>query len=508
MEGEAIVRRLAYTVVKNALANIVRGGASAMAALVIPHFLSQRLDHDRFGAWVLMLQIAAYANYFDFGLQTALARYLAQAIEAQDKTRRDRLISTACGLLTGAGMLAFTTLVVIIWQLPRFFHSIPAHSISDLRAGLTVMAAAAAIGLPLSIFTGILIGLHRNEFPALAIGGSRILGALGVIAAVHWTSSLAVLALCLGATNIAGALAQYAFVRRLLPDVRIRLKCFNSAMARELAKYCSTLTVWSLAMLLVSGLDVTIVGYFNFGSVGSYGLAATLVNFVIGFSGSVFMAMLTPAAALQSRGDYHRIERLIFQSTRLNTYVCIALTLASFLCGPFLMRLWVGRGYATQALPILEILLAAQTVRLVAGAYSVVLVAIGEQRKGLLTGLVEGVLNLFLSIAGMIVLGAAGVAWATLIAAIAAVFAVVYYVMPSVKKIQIDRILFVRQCMLAPLVPFLPVIAWVALRNWYINWAHPATLGLVLPMAACILVSTFLAAFGIRQGLAGDSVAQ
>jgi O-antigen/teichoic acid export membrane protein len=502
------VRRLAYTVVKNALANIVRGGASAMAALVIPHFLSRSLDHNQFAAWVLMLQIAAYANYFDFGLQTALARYLAQAIEEQDTARRDRLISTAFGLLIGAGTLAFAMFAAIIWQLPHLFHSIPAGSVADLRVGLIVMAASAAVGLPLSVFTGILIGLHRNEFPAVAIGTSRILGALAVVVAVHRTSSLGVLALCLATTNIAGMLAQYAFVRRLLPDVRFRLARFNSAMARELAKYCSTLTAWSLAMLLVTGLDVTIVGYFNFGSVGPYGLAATLVNFVVGLSGSVFMAMLTPVATLQTRGEYGRIVNLIFQSTRLNTYACTALTLAAFLCGPFFLRLWVGSGYASQALPILEILLAAQTVRLMAGAYSVVLVAIGEQRKGLLAGVVEGVLNLVLSVTGMVVMGAVGVAWATLVAAVAGVFAQVYFVMPSVKKIRFSRALFLRQSMIAPLVPFAPLIAWVGLRNRYIEWAHPSTLGVILPMAACLLVSTFMVAFAIYMDLSQNSVAQ
>ena len=73
--------RVRATVIKNALANVMRGGATAVVSLVLPHFLVRSLDRDRFAAWSLMLQIAAYASYLDFGLQTAVARYVAHFTE-------------------------------------------------------------------------------------------------------------------------------------------------------------------------------------------------------------------------------------------------------------------------------------------------------------------------------------------------------------------------------------------------------------------------------------------
>jgi O-antigen/teichoic acid export membrane protein len=486
-------------VAKNAMANIVRGGASAMAALAIPHFLAQRLDHDQFAAWALMLQIAAYANYFDFGLQTAVARYLAQAIEEGNTARRDRLAGTVFGLLALAGSVAFVMLAVIIWQLPHLFHSIPAHSVANLRAGLIVMAACAAIGLPMSVFTGILIGLHRNEFPALAIGGSRLIGAVAVIVAAHWTQSLLVLGLCLGCANLLGALIQYIFVRRLLPDMKVHFGLFNSAMARELIGYCSTLTVWSFAMLLVSGLDVTIVGYFNFSAVGYYALAATLVSFVVGLSNSVMMAMLTPVAALQTRGEYHRIKELILRSAQLNTYACGGLTIASFLYGPLLLRIWVGSVYAAQALPILEILLAAQTIRLIGSGYSVVLVALGRQRVGLIPAMIEGVLNLILSIMGMLILGASGVAWATLMAAAIAATILIVFVMPRVREIQFGRIHYLQVAILRPILAFSPAIMWILARAWYVDVMRPNALWIQIPQIAAVLAATFMVFIGIRR---------
>src|SRR5690348_3179293 len=102
--------RLKFTIAKNAFANVMRGGASAVVALALPHFLTKSLSVDRFAAWALMLQVAAYANYLDFGIQTAVARYLAGAIERNDKEERQGLVNTAFALLSGAGVLALVGL--------------------------------------------------------------------------------------------------------------------------------------------------------------------------------------------------------------------------------------------------------------------------------------------------------------------------------------------------------------------------------------------------------------
>ena len=364
------VRRLGFTVVKNALANIVRGGASGMVAVALPHFLTRALDHDRFAAWALMLQIAAYVAYLDFGVQIAVARYLAQAIEREDDQQRDRLISTAFAMLTVAGALALLVIGTVILFLPRIFHGIPSALVGDLRVGLILMAVSATLGLPMSTFTGVLIGLHRNEFPALAIGGTRILAAFAVLVTVRYTHSLAWLALCIAVTNLMGWLIQYLIARALLPRMRVGVSQITTPMVRELAYYCSALTVFSFAMLLVSGLDVSIVGYFDFGAVGYYAVAVTLIAFFVGLNTSVVSALTAPVAVLQARGELKRINDVLSLTTCMNTYANLLLTTLVFLIGDVVLRIWVGSAYEQKALPILELLMLGQTIRMIGHPYS------------------------------------------------------------------------------------------------------------------------------------------
>jgi O-antigen/teichoic acid export membrane protein len=163
-------------VIKNAAANLLRGTATAAVALALPHFLTRALSPERFGAWSLMLQIAACASYLDFGLQTAIARHVAQLTESGEERQINQLTSTALTMLTAAGCLALAAIGMLLWRLPAFFHGIPPALSHEFRLAALLLASSTCAQLPLSTYTGILIGRHRNEYPALAIGGSRLAG--------------------------------------------------------------------------------------------------------------------------------------------------------------------------------------------------------------------------------------------------------------------------------------------------------------------------------------------
>jgi O-antigen/teichoic acid export membrane protein len=429
------VNRVGSLILKNSAANIVRGSATALVALALPYFLTHTLEPSRFAAWSLMLQIAAYAGYLDFGLQTAIARFIAQATEMQEWVRRDRLIATALNFLIFAACLAAVVIGIVIWNIPSLFPGIPPLMTRELTQACCIVTLASCLLLPLSTYTGILIGLHRNELPALAIGGSRLLGALAVIVASRYTHSLVVLGTCIAIANFAGGIIQLVIVRRLLPDISFNPTHASQKLAHELLHYCLGLTIYAVGMLLVSGLDVTIVGHFRFREVGAYSIAGMLVTFFAGLNTSVISALITPIAALHSRNEHQRIRDLVIQVTRLNVFVNSLFVVMVYLVGYSILRLWVGSGYADQSIRILKLLSLAQAIRLIGGVYSAMLIATGQQNKGIQNGIAESVSNVIASLVGGALYGGIGVAWGTLIGAVIGTSWVLLYTMPSAREI-------------------------------------------------------------------------
>lgn len=486
------MKRIDTVVAKNAFANLMRGGATAMVALALPHFLTRSLDHDRFAAWSLLLQMSAYTTYLDFGVQTAVARFLAGYMErGGDQKHRDRLVSTAFALLSLAAVLAIFVIVIVLWQLPNLFQGISPELMPEFRLAAAILGASVVLVLPLSAFSGVLLGLHRNEYVAAAVGGSRLLGAVGVLLLVRHTHSLVYLSACIASATLLGSLSQIVMAKRLLPTLTVSRSGVRASTAMELGEYCVGLTVWTVGMLLISGLDVAIVGHVDFKAVGYYSIAAAVVTLFSGAHTAICSAFMTPVAALQASGEVDRIRRVILNATRLSTFFNLLAVAGTFLAGKFLLQLWVGEPYASQALPIVKILMLAHAVRLIMNPYASALIATDLQRHGIAQGAVEGVINLVCSIVGAYWIGPLGVALGTLIGAVCGLAWTCLLTVRRTAEISSGRRTFISEGILFPFLCSLPlVILTIAMHNHALTPSTAALLGLS-GIASYLLIHRF-----------------
>src|ERR1700687_4042703 len=120
-----MAKRENLVLIKNAAANIIRGGAAAFVALALPPFLTRLMPADSYGAWSLVLQISAYVGYLDFGIQTAVGRFVAHANERNDPDQRDRIVCTSLAVLSISGLLAWVGTLLLAVFLPDLFKQLP-----------------------------------------------------------------------------------------------------------------------------------------------------------------------------------------------------------------------------------------------------------------------------------------------------------------------------------------------------------------------------------------------
>jgi O-antigen/teichoic acid export membrane protein len=446
-------------VLKNAAANVVRGGAAAIVAIILPPFLVRLMPVDSYGAWSLVLQMSAFVGYLDFGIQTAVGRFVARANEKRDPEHRDRIISTSFAALTVAGMVAITVSVAMAVLLPYIFHRMPSFLVGDVRVAFLVIASSLAIGLPASVFNGIFIGIQRYEVPAAIIGGSRIISALMVILVVKYGGDLTRMATAVAAVNLASYGLQYLFYRRMGPRVQFSSHLVSRRAGRELFDYCLSLSIWSFAMLLVNGLDVALVGYFDFEKVAYYAVAATLIIFLAGLQNALFNVMIPSTAVMQAQGDSIQLGKVMITATRYGSFILLLMGMPLILAAKGILTMWVGPKYALQGARILQVLTAANMIRLSAVPYIMTLIGTGQQRLVTITPLLEGVSNLIVSVTCGYFLGAIGVAIGTFVGAGVGVLGNFLYNMQRTVEIQFRIGDYLRDGLLRPLVCTLPLIA-------------------------------------------------
>jgi len=321
-----------------------------------------------------------------------------------------------------------------------------------------MVAGSLAVGLPFSLFNGIFVGLQRYEIPAAIIGGSRLLSAFLLVLVVRNGGDLTHMAVAMAGVNLAAYSFQYLFYRKLAPRMRFSAHLVSLKTGRELFDFCLSLSIWSFAMLLVNGLDVSLVGYFEFEKVAYYSVAATLVVFLAGLQYALFNVMIPSTAVMQARGNSSQLGQTMITATRYGSFVLLLIGLPLIIAAKAVLTLWVGPKYALQGALILQVLTTANMIRLSAVPYVVTLIGTGQQRLVIVTPLLEGVSNLLASVIAGYFFGAVGIAIGTFTGAIVGTLGNFVYNMPRTTEIKFRFADYLRDGLLRPLVCSLPLI--------------------------------------------------
>jgi O-antigen/teichoic acid export membrane protein len=466
-------RKEKLILVKKAAANVARGGATALTALIVPPFVTRLISPEVFGAWSLVLQLSAYITYLDFGIQTAVGRFVAHANESGDTEHRNRIASTSLAGLCIAGILGLAGIIGVAIFLPHIFRQMPANVVDDTKMALILVGGSLAVGVPASVFNGIFVGLQRNEVPAFIIAGSRLISAFGLIFVVRNGGSLVSMGAVVALVNVASYVVQYWMYRTLAGETRLDLRLVSANTGRELADYCLSLTVWSFAMLLIAGLDLALVGVFQFQEIAYYAVAISLVTFLSGLQNAIFSALISPAAVLNARGDAIGLGHTVVSATRYGMFLLLVLGLPLILFARPVLSIWVGPAYADHA-AVLQVLVIANIIRLSAAPYAATLIGTGQQRLVILTPLVEGFSNLFASVAGGIFYGALGVALGTLFGALMGVGGNLVYNMRRTVGVECGIPQYLRDGLLRPVICAFPLITFAILMQVGLTLARGA----------------------------------
>ncbi len=86
-------------ILQGSASNIGRVVLSMVVALVLPPLLVHRMEPAEYAAWVLILQCSAYISLLDFGLQTAVAKFVAEYDALDDRAMSGRILSSSVAIL-------------------------------------------------------------------------------------------------------------------------------------------------------------------------------------------------------------------------------------------------------------------------------------------------------------------------------------------------------------------------------------------------------------------------
>jgi O-antigen/teichoic acid export membrane protein len=447
---------------KNAFANVLGGAGAALFNLLLPALVVHHLGKLEFSVWTLACQIIVYVQLFGFGLQTVVNTHVAGAGAEGSLAGQRAAIRAGMAIAVRFCACAALAVILLVALYPVLFDDVPAALAGEFRLCLGLLGLSAAGQLFALVPVGAFTGLHRNIVPVAVQLGARIAGLLAVWIALRLHAGLPVLALALAATGFMIVPAGFMAARRWAGTLFENVAPLERARMRAMLADCMGLAVWSVAMLLVNGLDVLIVGRLDFERVAAYALATTAVTIFVGVVHALLNPLFALGASLHMGRDDGHLARLLVTSTRACAVFMVGATVLFALFGERLLPFWVGPAYAADVRRFLVVLLVAYSVRNLMAPYATLLVAIRRQRQALAPSVLEGVVNLVCSIVLARAYGAIGVAYGTLIGAVVGVLASLLFTVGRTRELVASPLAFTARSLALPACGLAMVFLWAA----------------------------------------------
>jgi O-antigen/teichoic acid export membrane protein len=412
---------LASVVLRNIGANLARVAVVSAVAVLLPSYLTHHLSVKVYAAWVLIIQLGAYVSYFDLGIQTGISKFVAEHDAKGEYLEAGRYASAGLGLMLLTGILGCALTLGLAWQIPKLFSAMPANLVPEVRMGLMLVGFSMSFGLICSVYSAVFLGLQRYWIPTVITILSRVLFATAIFVAVWAGGDLEIMGLAAALVNILAGVVQVLAWKKRASHVSVSLSLLDFEILKNVARYCSLQSISTIAMFFVTGLDIVIVGHFDYLQTAYYSIATLPTSFLLVIIYSLLGPLMPASSALSTRFSPSQMGDLLAKITRYSTIALLLVGLPLVVFGFPILRLWVGSEYAHHTIAYLRILVFANMVRTLCAPYATMITATGSQRSVVAAAVSEALVNLGSSLYLAWRFGAIGVAIGTVLGSLVSV---------------------------------------------------------------------------------------
>jgi O-antigen/teichoic acid export membrane protein len=448
-------------------------------------FVLRHIGASDYGLWILVNSLTGYASVLEFGISSAVIKYVAEFRVRGEREQMHALIATALTLYTGLGILAILFSVVVAVLLPHIIHVPPGE---EAKAARLVLLAGVGLGLsiPSTIIVGVLRGLQRFDLLNWLYVINTLLSAAATIAVllVGW-GVLGIAAAAIPVT-ILTQIPGLLLVRRADPEMRISWRGARRGLVPTVTGFSFKLFVTQIARQLQMRTDeLVIAGTLPIAAVTPYSFARRLGEIPNQLANQLIRTLMPLASGLHAQRDWPRLRAMYVASTRVALAIAAALAAVLTVLAPSLLSIWVGPEYA-RTWPVVLLISLSSVAAISVYPAGAVLQGINRHRMLAITSILNGALNLGLSLILVRRMGIMGVALGTLIPTALEAAVLTPY---TVRQLKAGWGTLLRDAWLPALGPVVPAVA--------VLYALQAALHPQSYIMLAIIAAAGLAAYGL-----------
>jgi O-antigen/teichoic acid export membrane protein len=343
------------TIAKNTALNIVGRALPLLVGVVAVPVVLKSLGAERFGLLSLAWTIVAYFTTFDFGLDRATTKFVAEALGRGEPERVPSIVWAAVITQSCIGLFAGTLLALATPLLVDHFLRISPHLVSQARLILFLLAAVVPVMIVTDSFQGVLEASQRfGIIQLLRVPNSLSTYLVPMVGALFgW--SLATIVLSIVMCRVAVLAGYFCACASLYPGMR-RITLPKWVILRPLVAFGGWIAIASSIYPVLTYLDrILIGGFVGVEKLAFYVVPADLVSRLGVFPTSAGETLF-PAFSTALVSDRGRIPQLFRRGVKFMLLIVGPFAAVVFLWAPDILRLWVGDTYAARGAGVARIL--------------------------------------------------------------------------------------------------------------------------------------------------------
>jgi len=444
---------------------------------------------------MLTAGVTIHFSILDLGYGGAMVKFVAQYRAHRDVRALNEIASTIFVLFAGIGLICYIGVIALAFNLDLIFNITPAQAETG-KWILLIVGAYVAANFAFGAFGGICSGFQRYDInnnvgtTTTAIGAAVNLLVIwlgfGLIPLVAATTTVRMLALFIYRRN----------AYKVFPPLQVRPGLFRRDRLREVTGFSVYAAIIDWANKLNYEIDEVVIGFFmGVAPVAVWAVADRIISAtqrLTNQGNTVLFPVVVDSDASNREG---RLQTVLLEGTRLSLVLVAPIAMVLVVMAEPIVRRWVGSSM-DGAVPVIQILAIAVTLRVANATGTTVLKGAGCVRSLAMVNLATGVANLVLSALLIKPYGLIGVAIGTLIPI---AFSSIVVIFPrACRRVGLPVGLAVRRAILPTIWPALA--AGTLLYFVHVEAPGGILLAMVQAAAACLLYAAlFVLAVGRKD---------
>lgn len=341
---------------RNIFANYLGVFGQIIIAFFLSPFLVHTLGDTRYGIWTIIAAFSGYLSLLDFGVSSAVMRYVAKYHAENNKDKINAVLSSALVVFIIITSCIALLSPAISYLFIRFIDTSQEYE-EIISLLIIIVSIDICIFILSGLFKGALSGFQRFDIINITTFCSGLYKALMFYAFLSKGYGLITMALVSISANLLIATSYYVFLNKQFLFLEFKIKSATKIQSKELVGHSKYSFITMLANQIIYYSDVFIIGYFlSITHVTYYTIAWSLCEYIKRFCLAASRAFVPAFSQSESLGDKEKLTELFLSGSKYMMIFSNLLSLGFMVLGGAFISLWMGEKYMEVATPLLVIM--------------------------------------------------------------------------------------------------------------------------------------------------------